>query len=331
MQLADHFNELLGNTVNLGQVKLNLLETRVESIYRALKADPVIGQLILDKIPQGSWAHRTIIDPVRGAEFDADVMLLMAENSGWSPKTYIEEVYAALHRHSVYKDMPHSRKCRCVRLVYSNSMHVDLVPSVRLADGREVIVNRDEDRWEYTDSEGFTTWMRTQDQAAQGNLRRVIRLMKFLRDHKGSFTGTRSVILTTLLGNQVSTYKKLSDPGYYRDVPTTLLHIVEDLDIYLQAYPVKPSVADPSGSGLTFDHRWEQSTYSYFRDRIHTHASEIHDAYHAADKDTSVRLWQNLFGPGFKAPVVAASSAKFPATAASAGAAATVARPGRAG
>ncbi|MFD7581039.1 cyclic GMP-AMP synthase DncV-like nucleotidyltransferase [Kitasatospora sp. NPDC059817] len=330
MQLSDHFTELLRSTVNLSQFKLDLLDTRVEAIYRALKADEVIGGLILGKVPQGSWAHRTIINPVADAEFDADVMLLMAENPHWSqsPKSYIEEVYAALHRHSTYKEMPHSRKCRCVRLVYSNSMHVDIVPSVRLSDGREVIVNRDEDCWEYTDSEGFSTWMRAQDETAQGNLRKVIRLVKFLRDHKGSFTGTRSVILTTLLGNQVNASKKLADPGYYRDVPTALLHIIGDLDIYLQANPVKPSVQDPSGSGLTFDHRWEQSTYSYFRDRIHKHAQEVHDAYYAEDKDTSVRLWQEVFGAGFKAPAAASSSAKF-STATAAATAAT--RTGRAG
>ncbi|MEU1484482.1 cyclic GMP-AMP synthase DncV-like nucleotidyltransferase [Streptomyces sp. NPDC006682] len=330
MQLADHFNEFLRTTVNLGQVKLDLLDTRVDTIYRALKADEKIGSLVLDKIPQGSWAHRTIIAPVGEAEFDADVMLLMTENPDWaqSPKTYIEEVYGALHRHSAYKNMPHSRKCRCVRLVYSNSMHVDLVPYIVLADGREVIVNRDQNTWEYTDSQGFTTWMRTQDQTAQGNLRKVIRLMKFLRDHKGSFTGTRSVILTTLLGNQVHAYKKFADPGYYRDVPTALLHIVGDLDTYLQANESKPSVADPSGSGVTFDHRWEQNTYSYFRDRIHKHAAEIYDAYYAEDKVTSVRLWQGIFGPGFKAPVAATSSAKFPVATT---AVTAVARPGRAG
>lgn len=330
MQLTDYFNEFLRTTVNLGQVKLDLLDTRVEAIYQALKADEEIGSLVLGKIPQGSWAHRTIIDPVGGTEFDADVMLLMAENPAWSqnPKTYIEQVYAALHRHSTYRDMPHLRKCRCVRLVYSNSMHVDIVPYVVLIDGREVIVNRDDDTWESTDSQGFTTWMRTQDQIAQGNLRKVIRLMKFLRDHKGSFTGTRSVILTTLLGNQVSAYKKFADPGYYRDVPTALLHIVSDLDAYLQANETKPSVADPSGSGVTFDHRWEQNTYSYFRDRIHKHAAEIHDAYHAENKATSIRLWQDIFGPGFKAPVAATSGAKFPAAAA---AVTAVARPGRAG
>ena len=43
--------------------------------------------------------------------------------------------------------------------------------------------------------------------------------------------------------------------------------IVQDLDAWLQANPYKPSVPNPAGGG-TFDHRWDQSTYSNFRDRI---------------------------------------------------------------
>lgn len=66
MQLADHFDTLLRDTVNLGQVKLDTLDTRVEAIYKALKADSEIGYLIRDKIRQGSWAHRTIIDGSSG-------------------------------------------------------------------------------------------------------------------------------------------------------------------------------------------------------------------------------------------------------------------------
>lgn len=157
MKLTDYFNVLLKDTVNLSQGKLDLLDSRVEAVYKALKADEQIGSLILGKTPQGSWAHRTIINPVGSNEFDADFMLDMSENPDWtdSPKTYIEEVYAALHRHSKYGDMPHSRKCRCVRLVYANSMHIDIVPHLNLADGREVIVNRDDNDWELTDPPGL--------------------------------------------------------------------------------------------------------------------------------------------------------------------------------
>lgn len=331
MQLADHFNVLLKDTVNLKQVKLDLLDQRVDAIYKALKTDPVIGAFVVGKSPQGSWAHRTIIEPVGTNEFDADFMLNMKENSDWanSPGTYIDQVYAAIHRHSVYAKMPHTRKCRCVRVGYANSMHVDVVPHLRLADGREVIANRDANDWEQTDPQGFTNWMRTKDAIAKGNLRKVIRLMKYLRDHKNSFTGTRSILLTTLLGSQVSEVRDLLDPGYYADVPTTLLHVVSDLDEWLQANPSKPSIADPSGSGVTFDHRWTQSTYSYFRDRVHAHTAEIEAAYLEDDKEKSVKLWQGIFGEGFRAPAAVTSSAKFPTAAAAA--ASSVSRSGRAG
>lgn len=329
MQLADHFDVLLKDTVNLSQSKLNLLESRVEAVYKALKADEEIGSLVLGKTPQGSWAHRTIINPVGNNEFDADFMLDMRENPEWAdcPKSYIEAVYAALHRHSTYRGMPHSRKCRCVRLVYANSMHIDIVPHLNLADGREVIVDRDHDNWEVTDPQGFTDWMKNKDALAKGNLRKVIRLMKYLRDHKNSFTGTRSILLTTLLGGQVTDRASL-DPGYYSNVPTTLLHVVKDLDDWLQARPIKPSIPDPSGSGVTFDHRWDPATYGYFRDRINVHAAEIEEAYEERDKMRSVKLWQGIFGVGFKAPANTSSSSRFPAAAV---AVSRVGRLGRAG
>ena len=150
--------------------------------------------------------------------------------------------------------MLHSRKCRCVALVYANSMHVDIVPHLNLADGREVIVNRDDDQWEKTNPQGFTDWMKNKDSIANGNLRKVIRLMKYLRDHKNSFTGTRSILLTTLLGEQVTQFRAVSTPGYYSNVPTTLLHVIKAIDAWLQARPIKPSIPDPSNFEINFDH-----------------------------------------------------------------------------
>jgi hypothetical protein len=333
MQLADHFDVLLKDTVNLSQDKLDLLDERVEAIYKALKADDQIGPLIIGKTRQGSWAHRTIINPVGNNGFDADFMLNMKENPDWSdsPKTYINQVYAALDRHSTYKHMPHHRKCRSVQLVYATSsrMHVDIVPHLNLADGREVIVNRDDNDWEKTNPQGFTDWMKDKDSIANGNIRKVIRLMKYLRDHKNSFTGTRSILLTTLLGEQVTRLRAVSTPGYYGNVPTTLLHVIKDLDAWLQARPTKPSIPDPSNPEINFDHRWDQSTYRYFRDRIHAHAAEVEEAYVEPDKDRSVRNWQAIFGGGFKAPTSSSSSPKFPAAAPAADS--TVRRSGRAG
>lgn len=302
MKLPDHFHEFLTNSVNLSQGKLDLLETKVEYIFGATSADKLVGPYVRDKIPQGSWAHETIINPQGDREFDADFLLLMDENPEWSaePKRYLEQVCAALGR-SRYAEMT-KRKNRCVRVTYANDCHVDVVPYLVLPDGRKVIVNHEENDWEVTNPEGFTAWMQEKDGIAEGNLRKVIRILKFLRDHKGTFQGTRSIILTTLVGERVSQEHKAADPGYYSDVPTALVNIINDLDDWLADHPDKPSIKDPSGSGLTFDHRWDDTAYQNLRKRMTYYASKITEAFEEADEATSVELWQQLCGSGFKKP-----------------------------
>jgi hypothetical protein len=312
MKHTDYFKNFLDNTVNLPQWQIDLLSKRVDSVYAFLKNDVDLGPLIKKKIPQGSWPQRTIIRPVNGNAFDGDFMIQMVEDPDWAGdlKKYGDAIYNVLHKTSPYKDMPHGRKCRCVYLNYAeNAMHVDIVPFVVRSDGSQWIINRDDNVWERTDTDGFTAWMKDKDAIAKKRLREVIRIMKFLRDHKNSWTGTKSILLTTLLGQRVEAWRTIGDPGYYGDLPTALLHIVSDLDEWLQQRPFKPSIADPSGSGTTFDHRWTKETYAHFRKRIHAHAAEIKAAYDEEDFDKSVKKWQDLFGDGFKAPKGSSSSA----------------------
>ncbi len=336
MKHKDYFKNFLDNTVNLSKFRLETLSGRVDAVYGVLKADEDLGPLIKKKIPQGSWPQKTIISPQNGKPFDGDFMVQMVEAPEWSDdlKRYGDAIYNVLHKKSPYKDMPHGRKCRCVYVQYANNaMHVDIVPFVVRADGTQWIVNRDDNEWERTNTEGFTNWMKRQDKIADRHLREAIRIMKFLRDHKNSFTGTKSVLLTAMLGERVDESRKIVDPGYYGDLPTALLHIVTDLDDWLQDRPTKPVIMDPAGSGTSFDHRWTQNTYSYFRDRIHVHAAEIKAAYWETDFNESVKKWQALFGSGFRAPESSTSSAKYSSltTGASAAGETTVSHSGRAG
>jgi len=333
---TDYFKNFLENTVNLSTFNLETLSQRVDTIYSVLKADEDLGPKVKKKIPQGSWPQKTIISPQNGKPFDGDFMVQMVEDPEWAAdlKKYGDAIYNVLHNKSPYKDMPHGRKCRCVYVNYANNaMHVDIVPFVIRADGNQYIINRDDNAWERTDTDGFTNWMKEQDKIANGHLREVIRIMKFLRDHKNSFTGTKSILLTTLLGERVEAWRKIIDSGYYTDLPTALVHIVSDLDEWLQARPFKPTIMDPSGSGTSFDHRWTQETYSYFRDRINSHAAEMKAAYDETGFDESVRKWQALFGDGFKAPKTTSSAGKYSSVGTGAGTAgvASVNHAGRAG
>jgi hypothetical protein len=299
MKLISSFNNFLSGTVNLNKGRLDVLGRSVYAIFAALRTDDEIGELVLAKIPQGSWAHRTIIKPKPGAEFDADVLIQIAEVAAWvkDPRSYRNAIDDALARNGVYKEMPRERKCRCVRVSYAGDFHVDLVPYVIHDDGSESIVNGDDNAFEPSNPRGFTAWMGEKDEISSDNLRKIIRLMKYLRDHRSSFVGTRSIILTTLLGERIDASTIASDPGCYSDVPTTLVRVTEDLDAWMPAR--RPSIDDPSAPGATFDHRWSDETYRALRDDIRRYAGAFRDAYDDAGETSSLEKWRALFGDGF--------------------------------
>jgi hypothetical protein len=309
MKMTASMNAFMTNTVNINQGRLDSLDVSVPAIFEALRSDNEIGSMILGYEPQGSWPHETIIKPADGVEFDADFMLVMEEQPDWaaSPKTYITKVHAALGRYGTYASLVKPPKCRCVRVVYAGDYHVDVVPFVVLSDGRQVIVNGDDDDWEDTDPAGFTAWMKAKNDITGGNLKRVVRLLKYLRDYRNNFRRTRSVLLTAMLGERVDAAKRIGDPAYYEDLPTTFFHLITDLDTWLP--DTKPSIVDPSGATdpygnpVTFDHRWTPDTYQAFRDKISTIAADTKAAY---EDDTSIehslQLWQKVFGPDFKLP-----------------------------
>ncbi|MCU1484399.1 MAG: hypothetical protein JWN67_1145 [Actinomycetia bacterium] len=308
MKLTNCFDHFMRNTVNMDEGRLRSLKTSVDAIYSTLANDDELGELVEGMDPQGSWAQETIIKPVDGREFDADFMLVMTHQPGWKPSAYLTAVYEALRRSPTYKDKV-QKKHRCVRVVYAADYHVDIVPFVVLPDGSEVIAHHEMtedgeiDEWEDTDPTAFTAWMQRQDGVANGNLRRTIRLMKYLRDHHMNFKLTRSVILTVVLGERVSARRKLDEPDCYSDLPTAFVHILEDLDDWMDSRPNLPPLPDPSGANNDFSHRWSQESYENLAAKVKTIAA---DARAAIDPDLSVehslKAWQKVFGSDFKRP-----------------------------
>jgi hypothetical protein len=308
MKLLDYFSQFLSGTVNLNQTRLDQLDSRVDSITEALKTATNLDGRVLDTVPQGSWAHRTIIKPASGLEFDADFLVQLDEDLDWNgePRKYSNAVWAALNGHSTYGSMS-TRKNRCTRVSYANDCHIDVVPYVIQSTGRQVIINRETNEFEDTNPVGFTEWIQEKDDLTNGHLRKVIRLLKYLRDYRSAFS-LKSILLTTLVGNVVDAWRTY-DADHYKDVPTTLLHLVQDLDNWLQANAVKPYIVDPSCSSTSFDHRWADTEYLRFRDRIHDLRPKVERAYNAGDVASSVIAWQDVFGTSFRTSVAARAEA----------------------
>lgn len=295
MKHVQTFIDFLKDEVNLNQSRIDLLEKRLETITNFLKESDLLKNNYLEAKPQGSYAHKTIIKPPPNKEFDADILLYLNEFPGWEPKDYINNIYYLFKNNEIYKDIV-SRHTRCVRLNYSGDFHIDIIPCIEI-DSKYYIFNKRENVREETDGDGYANWFKNKNSIAGGKqLIKVTRLAKYLRNIKGTFSA-KSILLTTLLGNQIYAAENSSD---FSDIPTSLKTIFNRLDAYLQARPYMPRVENPVLSGEYFDRHWDQEKYANFRDKINCYTAKINSAYdEQQSRNESIKKWREIFGDKF--------------------------------
>lgn len=302
MKLINIFNNFLKDTVNLNQTRIDTLESRVETIKGFLLNSGYTPQIIKFSA-QGSWAHKTIIrPPSSNDEFDADLVVYIAQVEGWAAKDYILELRKVFLGSGVYSDKI-SMKSRCVTINYAGDFHLDVVPIIKLNDNSGnyyyYVCNRTDNEFERTDGDGFTDWWHSQDAiTSSNNLKKTTRIIKYLRDSKSSFS-VKSVLLTTLIGEQITSNDRLVAPNQFTDVPTTLKIVVSRLDSWLQARPLIPDIVNPVLTGESFTRNWTQEQYENFRDKIKKYQECIDDAFLDEDRNESIRKWRRVFGDEF--------------------------------
>ena len=147
------------NEVNLNQTRFDRLGQRVAAVSEFLEScDHSVADMFVRTIPQGSYAHRTIIKPVNETdEYDADLLLEMAEDTDWEAEDYVEQLYQAFRGSSTYKTMV-ARRSRCVTVNYAGDFHLDVVPYIE-RHNEWYITNRSANEFELTNPEGFNAWL----------------------------------------------------------------------------------------------------------------------------------------------------------------------------
>ena len=296
MKHAKYFEDFLKKEVDLNQTRLNLLNQRVEVVTALLKSK-------LDGyrkyIPQGSYAQGTIIKPVAdNDEFDADILVLMRDKN-FNPREfredYVKNIYDVFKNDGKYKDMVRLKK-KCATVDYSGNFHLDVVACVE-HEGRFYICDRSEKKYERTDGGEYRNWFDARNRITGRNyLRKVVRLFKFLRDHKSTFS-IKSILLTTLLGTCVLDSDENS-PGF-RDLPQALKTLSNRVNSFLQANPTMPRIENPVLPGEEFTKNWDETKYKNFRDKFDMYNRKINEAFEEKDHDKSVRKWREIFGGDF--------------------------------
>jgi hypothetical protein len=300
LKLVNHFSKFLLEEVNLNKSRINTLTDRVDTIATFLRASDW-GPNIRAFSAQGSWAHKTIIKPPDSRGFDADLLVFVDPVNGWTAKIYVLELRRVFKASGVYNDKT-SLQTRCVTLTYAGDFHLDVVPCVVNRPGGSwtyEVCDRVEDEFEATDSQAYTSWLEQRNLwVGEDRLREVIRLFKYLRDIKTTFS-CKSVLLTTLFGQTITKADSLYRSTYFPDLPTSLKTLVGRLDDYLQARPKLHTVCNPVLAAEDFVRHWDDDKYANFREVIHRYSGWIDEAHDEREEEQSIAKWQRVFGDEF--------------------------------
>ena len=303
MKLVKQFNDFLNEEVNLNQSRIDTLENRVAAVTSFISGNSFFQKYFITAIPQGSYSHRTIIKPTRKkAIFDADVVVYLKPIKGWAAQDYIQQMYELFRSSSLYKNKV-SRQTRCVKLNYTGEFHIDIVPCVRhksFWDGeQEYVCNRLVNELEPCSSVEYSDWVKDKNRVVgNNNLIKAIRLSKFLRDHKQTFS-VKSILLTTLIASRVGFFDTLIGSNDFKDLPTTFKSLFNRLNHWLEDYDSMPVIYNPVSEDEDFNRHWDECKFQNFKSQVCKYNDWINDAYDEKDKITSIIKWQKIFGEKF--------------------------------
>lgn len=295
MELVAYFEQFLKNEVNLNQSRIDTLNQKKETLTNFIKDSEVFDDLFVKMETQGSLAQKTIIKPTsERKEFDADLLLLLKENEDWEAKDYINELYDIFKDNENYKDIVHRNK-RCVIIDYAGDFHVDIVPCVKI-DNEYFICNKVNNKFEKDKPLDFRDWFLSKHKDSYNYLIQSVRLFKYLRDIKTSFTA-KSILLNTLLGNEVGNNEKKAN---FKNVSTSFYTLFNRLNTFLQNNPTMPVINNPilSEENLA-DRNWNEDKYLNFRNQINSYWKKVKDAYEESEKEESIKKWRKVFGDKF--------------------------------
>ena len=286
------FDAFLKDEVNLNRTRIDRLNGHVKAVSEFLSQN-LDSYIKVER--QGSYALHTMIKPVREhQEYDADILLFMQPQKGWQARDYINALYKCLLGSGVYADKAR-RQTRCVMIDYAGDFHLDVVPCLVGGDGNLCICNHTANKFEPTDGTGYREWFNRRNSLTHGNLKRVTRLLKYLRDHKGNYTAP-SILMTTLIGNTVVGSR---DGETFKSLPDSLVAVSNRINDFLQANPRMPRIANPVLPYEDFTRKWDQRKYENFRKQFQAANDLINEADAATEPGASIAKWRKVFGDDF--------------------------------
>ena len=292
MKLNLRFKGFLRDEVNPNRDRTSRLYRGIRGVKSHL-SHHLHGYQGIDR--QGSLSLDTLIKPVLDDnEYDADVQVVMNPRADWRPEDYLNAVYTALSKNPDYEDRL-ELGTRCVTIRFAGNFSMDVVPRITQGDIHQVC-NRIDSRFEPTDGNGYRRWFHEKSKITNVNLKRAVRLLKYIRDRESNYKA-KSILLTTLAANAIQPGDRGRDS--VKSVASTLTTVLTRMDSYLQGQPRKPTVRNPVLRSETFDRHWDDVQFRILKERVRQYAEIASEALDCPTVPESIDRWRLLFGGGF--------------------------------
>lgn len=279
--------------------------------------------------PQGSMRTGTTNRPWRGTEFDLDLVCQLHGCGGASPLAVYDAVYRRMANNALYLPILERKAC-CVRLNYSGSFHLDIIPACpdeRLGGTIVKVPNRDIADWKTSNPIGFAEIFFDRCKLRAGSpgrgllmkdirplpnpvpsqfkfpLQRIVQLMKRERDcfFEGDIRAARSVVLTTLAGVFYAGEQSLSEG---------LFKIISGILGAVEAYPGILPVLNPSNPGENFSDGWTAESYESFKSYLRNFRRRLDVLFASQGLESTAEAMGGMFGKDITSKAIKAYGAE---------------------
>lgn len=291
MYIPQTFNQQLDDLLNRIAEKLQLGDSRRASAERSYDAvsewiESDLGffkDIPFNIYAQGSYRIGTNVKPLKGDEFDLDIVIHMTiPYDGLDPVEVLNQLERRLREHGQYSTMI-ERKNRCIRLVYANLFHIDILPAFQesaLDANRIVVPDRLLKDWTPSNPKGYSDWFKSKyikeelmllEKALNAEdlpnqipyhlmqpLQRAVQLIKRYRDiyfKDNPDIATSSIILTTIAGMFYNGAK--SEFGAIREIINTAHQSIKASDGRVL------HIVNPANTAEVFSDKWVNEPYLY--------------------------------------------------------------------
>ena len=197
------------------------------------------GKLLPSFYGQGSYAMKTLINPINGNDYDIDDGVYIdgyedEDISNWPiPSTIHKWIKDAVEDRTVAGA---TDKDTCVRVNYAKGYHID-IPAY-ICKGDDAYLAHKSKGWFISDPKSFTNWFinKVRDDINYGEqLRRVVKYIKAWRDYKGN--PLKGIEITILATNHFERYEGRDD----KSIKGTVDNIIAELErTFCCIKPVEP-------------------------------------------------------------------------------------------